>query len=87
MSENTFEKLMNTFEFCHALQGGWFWSRSGHAHSDKITWTTFLDASPSSSSVFFLTAHATLAKYMITFLVFSVLPAPDSPLLYEITLG
>ena len=43
-----------------------------------VKFYTFLE-SPSSSSGF-LEAAATWAKYEITFLVFSVLPAPDSPL-------
>ena len=32
----------------------------------------------------FFREAATLAKYMITFLVFSVFPAPDSPLIKKI---
>jgi hypothetical protein len=36
-----------------------------------------------SSSSFLGGAAATLAKYMITFLVFSVFPAPDSPLWWD----
>jgi hypothetical protein len=42
---------------------------------------TFFDSDGASSSLsFFPSDAATLAKYMITFFVFSVFPAPDSPL-------
>jgi hypothetical protein len=45
------------------------------------SYLTFLDSDfPSSSLSFFPREAATLAKYMITFFVFSVFPAPDSPL-------
>ena len=42
--------------------------------------TFFLLALSSVDSSFFCDAAATRAKYWITFFVFSVLPAPDSPL-------
>ena len=50
-------------------------------HYDDTTF--FWSAASSTSSTAALPGviwAATLAKYMITFLVFSVLPAPDSPL-------
>ena len=54
-----------------------------HTVTQKLG-TTFWPCAALSSSDIFCKLAATLAKYIITFFVFSVLPAPDSPLLGKI---
>ena len=58
-----------------------FYPQKIDIYQKTTSYLTFLDSDfPSSSLSFFPREAATLAKYMITFFVFSVFPAPDSPL-------
>lgn len=57
------------------------------ASSTGLVWTTWSSREPFFSELgsFFCEAP-TVAKYAITFFVFSVFPAPDSPLFMKFTL-
>ena len=62
-----------------SIQGKEIHSGKGRELLGVAHLATFLELASSASSAFF-EAAATRAKYWITFFVFSVLPAPDSPL-------